>query len=194
MDKRLKYNTAILLLRNHQKVPDTIWTYFAGLDEYRYELYSDLKRLKQLSVYPAAQKNNIAIARSQILYEQDYNKPDTIAFLEKVPLNYKERAGLIYVFKYKDKKTDNHWKLATVGLLPANEQVYSFDETGKKRINEFEYNFSEFTQTKLVAETPEKEQVQKLIKKLVYGKRKSAAQFYTDDNDYNVFDYSQLRD
>jgi len=194
-DKRLKYNTAILLLRNKRPVPDTVWNYFAGLDEYRYELYSDLKKLKQLSLFPTSQKSQTAIARSQIIYEQDYNKPDTIVFLEKVPLSYKERTGAVYVFKYKENKTDNSWKLATVGMLPKDESIYAFDEKATTSEDEVDYNFSEFTQIKLTTETTEKEQVQKLMKKLLYSKRKSAAQFYLEDDDYKNFEMlSQFRD
>ena len=114
--------------------------------------------------------------------------------LEKTPLNYKDRSGVIYVFKYKDKKTDNSWKLATVGLLPTNEAVYAFDEKDEADETETDYSFTEFTQIKLTTETTEREQVKKLIKKLIYSKRKSAAQSYSEDGDYNSFDFSQFKD
>jgi uncharacterized protein YbaP (TraB family) len=192
-DKRLKYNTAILLLRNKKAIPDTMLNYFAGLDEYRYELYDDLKTLKQLSSFPAAHKNQLAIARSQMLSEQSYSKPDTVAFMEKLPLDYKGRSGYIYVFKYKEKKDDNSWKLATVGLLPKDETVYEFDAKDEKnRDEEFQYDFTDITGTKLTTEIPEKEQLQKLLKKLVYSKRKSAAQFYTEEK-YSDYEYSRNR-
>jgi len=194
-DKRLKYNTTILLLRNKRSVPDSMLNYFAGLDEYRHELYTDLKKLEQLSRFPAAHKNQLAIARSELLSSQSYNKPDTVVFMEKYPLDYKDRSGYVYVFKYKEKKEDNSWKLATVGLLPKDETVYSFNEKEKaKKEDRYglidSYDFTDISGTKLTAETPEKEQLQKLLKKLVYKKRKSAAQFYNEERGYGDYEIS----
>src|SRR5439155_21889082 len=92
-DKRLKYNTAILLLRNQKPLPDTLLTYLAATNEYRYELYNDLRELKRLPLFPAAYRSNEALAHSQLLFEQSYNKPDTVVFLDKMPLTYKGRSG-----------------------------------------------------------------------------------------------------
>lgn len=191
-DKRLKYNTTILLLRNKRPVPDTMLAYFAGMDDYRYELYNDLKKVNQLSLFPAAFKNGLAIARSQLLSEQSYTKLDTVVFMEKVPLQYKDRDGYIYVFKYKEKKEDNSWKLATVGLLPKNETVYQFEEESDARA-ERSYDFTNVSATKLTSDTPEKEQINGLIKRLLYSKRKSASQFYNEDNRYNDAEFSRVR-
>jgi len=189
-DRRLKYNTAITLLHNKRPLPDTLLNYFAASDEYRYELYNDLRKLKKLSLYPAAYNSQEAIARSQLLFEQSYNKPDTVAFLTKIPLAYKDRSGYVYVFKYKETKADNNWKLATVGLLPKNETGYWFEE--KDSTTERDYDFTTLSSTKLAAETPEKEQIQKLVKRLLYSKRKSAAQFYSDEGGYGEGNYSRI--
>ncbi|HEY0042730.1 MAG TPA: hypothetical protein VGB71_18775, partial [Flavisolibacter sp.] len=193
-DKRLKYSTALLLLKNNRPVADTMWNYFAGLDDFRYELYSSLKRLKKLSLFPASQKNQLAIAKSQLLNEQSYNKLDTLVFLEKVPLRIKEKEGYVYVFKYKENKNDNSWKLATAGLLPKDETKYYFDENEKDKENDYLYKFTDLSQIKLTTEIPEKEQIQKLIKRLQYAKRKSAAQFYSDGDSNGYFDYNNFRD
>jgi hypothetical protein len=191
-DKQLKYNTLLLLVRNKRPVPDTLFTYFAGMDDYRYRLYNDLKRANQLSLFPPSFKNGIAITRSQLVTEQSYNKLDTIVFMEKVPLKYKTRDGYVYVFKYKEKKEDNSWKLATVGLLPNSDTTFRFED--KVSISEeADYNFTDVTTTKLSYETPEKEQVDKLVKRLLYGKRKSAAQFYDEGNQYDNHDFPRLR-
>ncbi len=184
-DNRLKYATTLLLVRNKRPVPDTMVNYFAGLDEYRKELYDDLKRADRLSLFPATYKNQLALARSELLSSQSYSKPDTIVFFEKIPLQYKKRDGFIYVFKYKDKKEDNSWKLATVGLLPKDESQYEFDDTLTAR-ETLDYDFTNTNGTKLTSETPEKEQVQKMLKRLLYSKRKSAARFYSDGDRYGL--------
>ncbi|HZH37009.1 MAG TPA: hypothetical protein VEX65_07030, partial [Flavisolibacter sp.] len=46
-DNRLRYNTAMLLLRNGRPVEGTILAPFAALDEFRQELYTDLKNMKR---------------------------------------------------------------------------------------------------------------------------------------------------
>jgi len=196
-DKRLKYNMAISLLRSKRPVADSMWNYFAGLDEFRYELYTDLKRLKQLALFPAAYKNHMAISKSQLISEQTYGKPDTIAFINKLPLSFKGRDGFVYVYKYKENKEDNSWKLATVGLLPKDSSIYEFDETDLAKFskqNKYTYNFTKLSQTKLTDETPEAEQLQKLLKKLLYSKRKSAAQFYSENENYGGFNLNYFRD
>ena len=93
------------------------------------------------------------------------------------------------------KKEDNSWKLATVGLLPKDETVYSFNEKEKvKKVDRYSlndsYDFTDISGTKLTTETPEKEQLQKLLKKLVYKKRKSAAQFYNEERGYGDYEIS----
>jgi len=65
-DNRLKYNTAILLIRNHKPVADSLLNYFAGLDDYRYELYSDLHELKLSDRIPSACMNMMALAKSKL--------------------------------------------------------------------------------------------------------------------------------
>jgi hypothetical protein len=192
-DKRLKYNTLVLLIRNKRPVPDTLVNYYAGMDEFRYELYSDLQKLQQLTLYPSSYQNQLALARSQVFSSQSYSKPDTIAFVQKVPLEYKERAGYVYVFKYKNNKADNNWKLVTVGLLPKDETQFSFNDE-EELDDERKYDFTDLTATKLTTDTSEKEQVEKMIKKLLYSKRKSAAEFYNDNSKYSNFDLPRFKD
>jgi hypothetical protein len=185
-DKRLKYNTAHLLLRHRKPVADSLLQYFAAQDEYRYELYTDLQKMGKLSLFPVAYKNQLDLARSELLAENNYNKPDTLVFLEKLPLTFKDRSGYVYVFKYKENKQDNSWKLATAGLLPVADNEYHFPRKGNNTRAAYWYNFTDLTNTKLTADTPEKEQVQKQLKKMMYSKRRSGARFYTDmrDNDF----------
>jgi uncharacterized protein YbaP (TraB family) len=188
-DKRLRYNTMILLLRNNRPVADSMLSVFASLDEFRYELYDDLKTLNKANLFPVSFKDQRSMARSRLLDLQDYNKPDTLVYLEKLPLQYKDRKGLLYFFKYKDKKEDNSWKIATAGLFPQDSTTLEFGEKGLTK--EDEYNFTELGSTKLSAETPLKEQLEKLRKKLLYSRRKSAAQFYTDSYSYSDMNYAR---
>jgi hypothetical protein len=78
-DKELKYNTLLLLIRNNQVVPDTLLTYFAGLEDYRYKLYKDLKRIKAMNKFPAKYNNHLDLGRSKLMEEKSYNKADSLS-------------------------------------------------------------------------------------------------------------------
>ena len=85
-------------------------------------------------------------------------------------------------------------------MLPKDEGRYEFelkvDKNAKKAMKSdlYTYDFTDVTSVKLTDESPEEEQVQKLIKKLVYKKRKSAAQFYEEEKGYGDYDFSRFRD
>ena len=184
-DRRLKYNTAILLLRNKRAVPDSLLKYYALQDDYRYELYADLKEIKQPSLFPKNYNHHVALAESKLLGLNSYESPDTIAYLDRLPVQYKNRKGFVYFFKYRQKKDDNAWKLATVGLVPSDASVFEFEKAGLK--TDYEYNFTEMTATKLDEEERLEGQLQKLLKRKLYSKRKSGERFYDDENRYNQF-------
>jgi len=185
-DKRLKYNTAYLLLRNKKPIPDTMLNYFAAQDAFRYELYTDLRDLKQLPLFPAAYNNHIDLAKSRLLTLNSYETPDTIVYLDKIPVRYKERNGLVYFFKYRQKKDDNTWKIATAGLIPIDLSAYQFDQKDARK-EEDDYNFTEMTGIRLDEEEPLKDQLQKALRKQLYAKRKSGAEFYDEENKYSQF-------
>ena len=179
-DSRLKYNTLQLLLRNNKPVPDTMIRFFAALDQYRYELFTELKDMGKMKLFPEAHLNHIALARSELINLGTYDNPDTIVYLDRIPVQQHERSGFVYFFKYKLKKDDNSWKLASVGLVPEDPKEYSF-ERKERYYEEMQFDFTDMGNTKLDEETPLKEQLQKALKKMLYSKRNSAAEFYTDD-------------
>ncbi|HEX2609119.1 MAG TPA: TraB/GumN family protein [Flavisolibacter sp.] len=183
-DKRLRYNTAMLFLRNGKPVPDSILNGFAATDDYRYELYKDLEELKALSRFPTAYNKQVDLARSELLEANNYNKPDSIVYLDKLPLQYQSRNGYVYFFKYRQNKNDNSWKLGTVGILPADQKAYRFPGTltPKEKVS---YDFTDLTGQKLKEDEPLKDQLQKLLKKAIYKKRKSAARFYNGEDRYD---------
>jgi uncharacterized protein YbaP (TraB family) len=178
-DKRLKYNTTLLLLRYNKPAPDSLLKYFAGLDEFRYELYSDLERRNLLRLFPATHNNHIDLARSMLMEKNSYSRPDSVVYLDKLPVQYKGYKGQVYFFKYKRKKDDNSWKIATVGLIPADPRKFTWNalSPAKKR----ELNFTAVTNTKLSTDEPLREQLNKELKKRLYERRNSAARFYEED-------------
>jgi hypothetical protein len=190
-DNRLRYNTAMLLLRNGRPVADTILASFAALDEFRQELYTDLKNMKREDLFPAVWKSQESMARSRLAALQSYNKPDTIAYLKKMPVQYNGGDGVVYFFKYKEKKEDKAWKIAAAGIYPKDSTVLSYfigdDEEGD------EDDFTTLSNTKLTTETTEDFQLEKFRKRLIYSRRKSAARFYEEGSRYENFDFTRMQ-
>jgi uncharacterized protein YbaP (TraB family) len=199
-DKRLKYNIVHLFLRHKVAVPDTMLAYFAKLDDYRYELFSDMKELKMLDKFPTEYKNQRDLAKSKLFSSSNYNKPDSLVFIDSLPAVVKNKKGLVFFYKYKTKKDDPSWKLATVGLLSRDKNQFSYEDDDEEN-NELSYTsvvpgwnlssnkerivFTEFTDEKIKDDVPVKEQMEKQLKKIIYSKRKSARMFYNERPDYS---------
>jgi len=128
------------------------------------------------------------LAKSELLrIGPDYSKPDSIVYVDKLPVQYKERKGYVLFFKYKNKKDDNAWKLASVGMIPSDPKKFEFDAKKDKYWEEAEYDFTQMSTTKIDTDEPVKDQLQKALKKMEYSKRNSAAEFYKDeDNPYGL--------
>jgi uncharacterized protein YbaP (TraB family) len=199
-DKKLKYNTLFLLLRNKKPVPDTLFTYFAGMEDYRHDLYSDLKELKMQAKFPAKYNTHLLLGKSLLMKLNGFEKPDTMVYAERLETTYKKNTGYIYFFKYKKKKDDISWKVATLGLLPTDTLQFEFDKTEDKltafsysNYNTYgkggygPYDFSELTNEKINEDEPETEQFRKILKKMIYAKRSSAAMFYEERNRYGNY-------
>lgn len=180
-DNRLKYSTAMLLLRNKKSLPDTMLNYFAAMDEYRYELYSGLRNNNMLNLFPSTFNSQVQLAKSKLLdISSNYNKPDSLVYLDKLPVQFKERNGFVFFFKYRNKKDENTWRLATVGLVPNDPKQFQFDDKKLSYWQEQQYNFTDLSNTKIDNETSISSQLKKALKKMLYSKRNSAMQFYRD--------------
>ncbi len=208
-DKRLKYNTVYLFLRHKISLPDTMLTYFAKLDDYRYELFTDLRTLKMPEKFPAEYKNQQNLSKSK-LFSSSYNKPDSLVFIDSLPASLKNRRGFVFFYKYKTKKDDLFWKLATAGLLSHDNSQFNYedDEDEEDENDDIGYasvmsgfNFSrddnkivftEFTDEKIKEDVPVKEQMEKQLKRILYSKRKSARMFYNEGQDYSAMPYRYL--
>jgi uncharacterized protein YbaP (TraB family) len=168
-DRRLFYNTCILLLRNNYPVPDTFFIKYAKLDEYRSELYSDLQKIKRPDKFPAVYKNQLDIARSILVNSfNKYERMDTVVFIDKLPVAYEQKKGFVYFFKYKRMRDDMAWQLASVGMQPEKQTEIDIK-------NE---DFTSRAERKLETTKPVMEQLQKMLKEMIYSRRSSAAEFY----------------
>ena len=201
-DKQLKYATMILLLRNNKPVPDSLPKYFAGLEKYRYQLYEDLKDLNKLDKFPSHYNNHLDLGKSKLIEEKSYDKPDSVVYLDRLPAEVKNQKGFVYFFKYKAKKDDVSWKLATVGLVPTDPTTFEFENIGKPSLGDYyssfrrgdyyKFDFTSFSETKIKEDEPLSDQLKKSLKKLLYSKRKSAKEFY--EKEAGRFDFTSRLD
>lgn len=197
-DKKLKYKTMLQLIKSNRPYPDTLLKYFGKLDDYRYILYDDLRQLKKSDKFPSFYNNHLDLGKSALLNEKSYGRPDSLVYVDRLKATYKEKKGFIYFFKYKTKKDDLTWKLATVGLVPENPREFQFEDTVKLKFprHMFElfnlrkynrYNFTGFTDVKVNTDGTLTSQLEKELKKLLYARRKSAKEFYEGEkNGFNM--------
>jgi len=193
-DKKLKYTILLQLMKKSRPYPDSLLRYFGGLDDYRYDLYSDLKEMKKLDKFPAMYNNHLDLGKSALLRMKSYDKPDSLIYADRITTTYKGKKGYIYFFNYKMKKDDLNWKLAVVGLVPEHPREFEFTDSLQRQFYYFEngermrwpgsnrYDFTKFTDEKSTTGEAMKTQMQKELKKMLYEKRESALRFYNNNN------------
>ncbi len=184
-DKRLKYNSLVMMMRNKKPYADSLLSFFASQDEFRYSLYKDLSAIGMDAKFPNRYKNHVDLGRSKLLGFSYYEKPDSLVYIERREAVVKNRKGFIYFFKYKLKKDDAGWKLATVGLVPPEPNAIEFpiqeaDETSVayRGYRDSGAGLTGFRDTRLNDEEPLAGQLEKELKRLLYSQRKSAKHFY----------------
>jgi hypothetical protein len=189
-DKELRFRTAILFLRNGKQLHDSVLLSFAADDNYRYELYKSLKKANQLNKFPKKYLSQTEIARSKLLSYRTYSNPDSLVMISKMPVSVGKTTGVIYFFKYKTKKDDISWRMATCGILPSDSTTIEFKENksagNNRRVNSYSrtretgLDFTAFSEVKINDDETLEEQVAKMLKKLVYSQNKSAKEFYEE--------------
>jgi hypothetical protein len=184
--------------------------YFAKLDDFRYELFTDMRALKMLDKFPAEYKNQQELSKSKLLSSSYYGKPDSLVFIDSLPASLKNRKGFVFFYKYKAKKDDLSWKLATAGLMSQDNNLFNYDDdeddeddeddtdytTGMPGFNLSRDNnkivFTEFTDEKIKEDVSVKEQMERQLRRILNSKRKSAKMFYKEGPDYSDMPFRYL--
>ncbi len=176
-DKQLYYDACILLLRNNKPFPDSFLTKYAAMDKYSSKLYRDLDKMKRTELFPAPFKKQESLARSIFLEQTgEYNKPDSITYIDKLPVTYEKKKGWVYFFKYKQERDDNFWQMGCVGMQPEKQDSIDIDND--------EFVTSETR--KIKNDETIQSQMGKMLKELLNSKRPGASDFY-DARRYNIY-------
>lgn len=182
-DRRLVFNTVILLLKNGKKVSDSLIRSLASLDEFRFELYRSLQQLKLPGQFPVEERDQVKLARSALFFQKNYDQPDTMVFIGKRAIEYGKQQGYVFFYKYKMKIIDLNWMIATVGIIPADPDSFNPDIAsdpdgiGKKNL------LTSLRSARLKEEKPEGPQLDAIIQKWLVGQRKSGKEFYNNDEE-----------
>ena len=169
-DALLQMNTAVLMLRYKKYIPDSILLNLAAKDEMRGKLFKALENAKLLNKFPQQYKNQAAIARSLL----SASKLDSIVYLSNKAVNFRNKKGLVYFFKYRAKKDDG-WKIGISGLQPENIAEVSSNN-----------RIVRLTDKKIKDDEPLKDQLDRQLKRVLFSLSKSGRSFYQGDN-YNRF-------
>jgi len=182
-DDDVKLNTVVLMLRNNKPVADSIVTNLAANDRYSSTLYHNFEMINKLDKFPVKYKTQLAIARSRLLKQNEYDKMDSIVYISKQPVTVKGKNGFVYLFKYRVKPTDQ-WRIGVSGLQPENGNDIST-----------EFQLVSLTDVKLKEKVPLDEQFNTQLKKILFSFHKSGKSFYSGNYSYDdmkvVDDYEE---
>ena len=173
----VKINAAVLMLRNNKQVADSIFLQLAAKDKQRGLLYYKLEQAGRLDKFPLQYKNQLLLAKSYLIMQNEYDKMDSVVFLQKISTAINGKCGLLYFFKYRIKKTDD-WKIGISGLQPLDENELSSND-----------DLAALTDKKIAGLLPLQDQLNLELKKIVFSYFKSARNFFNSDADYNSFKY-----
>jgi uncharacterized protein YbaP (TraB family) len=173
----VRMDAAILMLRNKKPVADSIFLQLAANDKQRGLLFSKLEQAGRLDKFPSRYKNQVSLAKSYMVMQNDYDKMDSVVFLQKSSASIKGKTGQLYFFKYRIKKTDD-WKIGISGLQPFKEKELSSND-----------DLATLTDKKISNTEPIDDQLNRELKKLIFSFYNSSKNFFHSGNDYNNYKY-----
>ncbi len=184
-DRGLQLTMLELMIRNRKPYPDTLLNYFAANEEHSYQLYQSLRDMNREDLFLAKYKNQLHLAKSELRATSE--KTDSIVFLQRMEATIGKRTGYVYFFKQKGKRESN-WKIATAGIFPKDTSLIDFPDEIRFRqplLSRYLYTGpygSDYgsSANRLKPDQPLQPQLDRILKRLVYKSRRSAANFYND--------------
>lgn len=188
-DKRLVLNTVLLLLKNGKPVSDSLLLTLAATDEFRFELYRELYDLSIAEHFPPKERDQVNLARSALLFQRSYDRPDTINYIGKRALISGKQEGFLFFFKYKMRLADLNWKFATAGIISSDTTQFNTDIIGETEWPAKTNRLTDLGSVRFKEDQPLDAQLEMIIQKWLIGQRKSGKEFYvTEEDDSNEED------
>jgi len=172
-DRAVKLHTALSMLKNDRKVPDSLWSDIAEKEEFREYLYTRLKKAGHPELFPEKYKTPDRLS-SSMMAASLANVMDSLTLIRKEPYIYNGNSGSLYFYKYK-LKNNSSWFTAFNGIV----QDKNNDITSTRDL--FRLTGSIFSDTE-----PVSEQMGKELKKILISKQPSGRAFYNSDEGRGV--------
>jgi uncharacterized protein YbaP (TraB family) len=173
----LRLSTAILLLRHHRPLADSVLYSLANLDQYRSLLLKRLREIHREELFPRNFKTPLSMAASLLVRRKQNTEFEDVQYVDKTLVKFRNHQGYMYFFKYKITKDDD-WQIGLSGLQPLDPKEVFCDE------EEEDEGFVKLTGKKIVPDTAIRQQFDKQLKRFLLSKRRSAGAFYRDNGGY----------
>ncbi len=118
-NKSIKVDLLKDMLRLKLAPPVSLIEELAKDDDYRDRVYNLLKKENKEALFPAAQKNTELFVKSLMIDCYYGINKDSIFMLEKRRMEWRNKKGFAYFYKYKSKSAKGeNYNLAVVGVIP----------------------------------------------------------------------------
>ena len=170
----LVVNAATALAKYKITVADSITKKLAANKMYAYLLYKKLGLNKAESLFPSAFNGQQKLTYSQIFWQGDFKKLDTVIFLQKKKAKVRNISGNVFVYKYR-LDNDGPWYLGLCGIQPFDESKTAFN------------NLVSDVKTQLDDKKPLRKQIEKAVTKQVLQQLKNENNFFRGEGSSSFF-------
>lgn len=151
---------AQLYLRHQWPVSDSVLLSVAAQEKYRIHLWQALTDINRLDKFPAAWKQQEAIAKSVLYDAVPYDiKLDSVVLLSKQHTTHRFKKGTVYLYKFRQKE-DDAWYLGISGMQPDDEKQSSGNQS-----------LTQFTNIRYKEDKTTAEQFNKVLRQVKYKNR-----------------------
>ena len=129
-NRGLRFKTLVAQMKNGLPYNSkTIYT-LAGTDEYRHDLYDELKKLGKLKLFPNQFLSQMELGKSKLFtYASDEDMPEMIDYIGEKKMLYKGRQQKFYLYKVRY-QSESYFGVAGPFSLDGKDYVSSHDATG----------------------------------------------------------------
>ncbi len=139
--REIRFRTLIAMLENNQAVDSRTINTLATTDEYRHDLYDQLKRINKLKLFPPSYLSQKELGKSKLYsYATDEEAPQFISDAGVRTVLYKGKQQKFYLFKVSFSEEEATYYLGVAGPYPVNAKDVSstHDVTGVYWDKEFD--------------------------------------------------------
>jgi hypothetical protein len=140
-NREIRFRTLIAMLENNQAVDSRTINTLATTDEYRHDLYDQLKRINKLKLFPASYLSQKELGKSKLYsYATDEEAPQFITDAGVRTVLYKGKQQKFYLYKVSFSEEEATYYLGVAGPYPVNvkDVTSTHDATGVYWDKEFD--------------------------------------------------------